>query len=300
MQSLAGEYANVATPAQFRAAPNEDKFMGMLTSMRVCNGNDRVEYDFAKNTENHLVVLRNDEERARNKTHGEAKTIVQKRNKMQVHATKRLLNDWVENRDKREHRELNMRPTHFPRNTKHDARCQLAFVNTVDSMSKMVKRQNDHLHEGTHIDQEREKRLAHDHVIKKMSVAQSVMAERLRWRENHHEKVTVAGEKYEAEKYQLFLQRAEDAKRRQAVADDRGKLRKELHRCRQINRDANEELRTRKHEWQKKKEKQEKFDKHFSPQSSMSLSTGSLPALSPALSRSFSSPVGQATLKLQA
>merc|ERR1712151_866438 len=116
-------------------------------------------------------------------------------------------------------------------------------------------------------------KLAHAHVIKKMSVAQAVMAERLRWRENHHEKVTIAGEQYEAEKLQLFLQREEDLKRRRAVADDRGKLRKELQRCRQINRDSNEELRTRKGAYLRNKEKQLKFEKFHSPQSSMTFSS---------------------------
>lgn len=282
----------IQTPSMFRDDPDEENFLRQLNHMRTCDGNSRVERDFAKNTENHLVVLRNDEERARGSQQSNAKTIVKNVNKMQVHTFQRLMNDWLENREKREHRETFMRPSHLPRNAQHDARNQLAFLNAVDIMSKVVKRQTDHLHKGTEVDHARTEKLAKQRVIKKMSVAQSSMAERLRWRENHHEKVTLAGERLEAEKMRMFLQREEDLKRRRAVADDRGKLRMELQRCRQINRDCNEELRTRKGAYLKSKGQQLKAEKFiYSPQSSMTLSR-SLPALSPS-----SSPVGQADVQ---
>jgi hypothetical protein len=284
---FAGEF--IQTPAMFREDPDEENFLKQVKHMRICDGNSRVEHDFAKNTENHLVVLRNDEARSRGAQQNGQKTIVTKRNKMQVHAYQRLMNDYLENRDKREHRETQQRPSHLPRNVQHDARMQIVFLSNVDAMSNVIKRQNDHLKEGTDIDHSRVEKLAHQHIIKKMSVAQGSMAERLRWRENHHEKVTVAGAQFEEEKLRLFLQREEDLKRRRAVADNRGFLRKELNRCRQINRDSNEELRTRKGAFLKDQEqwlKAEKYGRTLSPQSTLTHSH-SLPALS-----SCSSPLG--------
>lgn len=86
------------------------------------------------------------------------------------------------------------------------------------------------------------------------------MEERLRWRECHHENVTVKTEKYEAEKKRMFEQREADFQRRRAISDNRGDLRKELNGLRDTNRQMNEELRTRKWTYEKQKKEREARD----------------------------------------
>merc|ERR1719181_1033583 len=78
------------------------------------------------------------------------------------------------------------------------------------------------------------------------------MHDRLRWRENHHINVTLRQEQFEKEKKQMFAEREADFQRRQAIADNRGALRKELYRIRHINRQKVEEQRARKSEYHKK------------------------------------------------
>merc|ERR1719326_2792975 len=68
-----------ASPKKNRMEANEPYFMDMLQQMRTCPGNSRVEHDSAKNTENHLVVIRGDQERARAAAQHEERRLIKSR-----------------------------------------------------------------------------------------------------------------------------------------------------------------------------------------------------------------------------
>jgi len=89
---------------------NEEHFLQQLHDMRTCDGNDRVEHDFATNSENQLVSLRADADKSRAAVQHEERRLVKKRNHMQEHTFERLLGDCFDNRDKREVRENYSRP----------------------------------------------------------------------------------------------------------------------------------------------------------------------------------------------
>lgn len=233
-----------------RTVPDEQVFMAQLEAMRTCNGTDRVEEDFAKNTENHLVTLRNDHEKARQAEQGNDKLTVKWRNDMQEATFDRLLGDYFDNRGKRDHREHHSRPADRPRNIKAEARHQIVFENNAVAMKAMVNKRVNYLETQTEKHHKRIEHIANDNIQTKMRCAQTTMAERLRWREFHHVNVTVKGQRYEEEKLRMFKEREAYMAKRLAVADGSGKLRKELHRIRHINRQMNEEMRARKEAYQ--------------------------------------------------
>jgi len=250
-----GDRGQPPSPSSKKMEANEEYFLGQLESMRTCNGTDRVEYDFAKNTENHLVVLRRDQHNARGAAHHLDRHTTTCRNDKQEHTFERLLGDTLNNRASRDHREHFSNEGKEPMNLKAKARHQIVFENNATGMKDMVKKRMSYLEKHTEVHHARVARLANDAVNKKMACAQQTMEERLRWRACHHENVTLKGARYEAEKAQLFQKREEDFVKRQAVADNRGSLRQELYRLRHGNREMNDELRARKqgYELQKKK-----------------------------------------------
>jgi hypothetical protein len=231
---------------------NEDYFMDQLQLMRKCSGNDRVEHDFAKNTENHLVVIRGDEAKARGASQQNDKVGVHHANKHQEETFERLMNDTLGSRAKREHRENASRPASLPRNYKAMARHQMIFEAQAEQMQELTKKRSRHKEKKTAEQHARTERLVNERIMKKMVCAQQSMEERLRWRELHHENVTLKGQRYEAEKLQMFQQRQEDQARKMAISDNRGGLRKELHKIRHINRQMNDALRARKAAYQKR------------------------------------------------
>ena len=78
--------------------------------MRTCNGNSRVEHDFAKNTENRLVAVRHDQERARSASQHDDRRLAKRMNTMSGHCFDRLLGECFDNRNNRDLRESISRP----------------------------------------------------------------------------------------------------------------------------------------------------------------------------------------------
>jgi len=261
MQKRAGKSALPPSPsAKKRMEANEPYFLNQLEQMRTCLGNDRVEHDFAKNTENHLVVIRSDNDKARAASQTIDRETVQCRNSMQEHCFERLMGDFLGNRACRDHREASSRPAHIPKDEKAAARHQIVMENQCTQMKAQVDYRVNYIKEKMDTQHARTERLADQYVKKKMEYAQQTMMERLRWRANHHEHVTVKGQRYEAEKIKLFAQREAHFQKRQAVADNRSSLRQELYRLRHTNREMNEELRNRKHAYEKRMKNQETDD----------------------------------------
>lgn len=237
--------------------PPDEKLLQNIQLLRTCSGRDRPEVDCAKNTENNLVVLRQNKDKARAVSQHTDRRIVKRRNDMQDHCFERLLDTTLQNREATQHRMEFARPAHIPRKLQVEARHQMVFEKNANDMKAMVDRRQEYSGKTLDADHARMERIASEHNIKSLNIANNSMAARVRWRENHHKNVTIKLQEFEEEKIRMFAQKEAELKKRQAVSDNRGFLRKELNKLRNINRKMNEEMRQRKGVYEtEKKDKQ--------------------------------------------
>jgi hypothetical protein len=247
-------------PSQNKMQAHEESFHEQLKMMRTCSGNGRLEHDFAKNTENNLVALRADADKARTASQANDRLSTKCKSSMEKHTFSRLKRDTLENKAYREHREVMSRPASLPRNLQAEARHQLVFESIGKIQKAQVDRRRDFYGKEMEVTHARTEKLVQESLNTKIAFAQQTMHDRLRWRENHHINVTLKHAKYEEDKKRMFLQREEDFVRRQAISDNRGAIRQELHRMRHIDRQQTEERRARKMAYERNKKKAEVED----------------------------------------
>eukprot|EP00929_Paragymnodinium_shiwhaense_P032123 TRINITY_DN17865_c0_g1_i1.p1 TRINITY_DN17865_c0_g1~~TRINITY_DN17865_c0_g1_i1.p1 ORF type:complete len:591 (-),score=144.72 TRINITY_DN17865_c0_g1_i1:335-2107(-) len=229
----------------------------LLTQLVEAPRTTRIEQEGAVFMANHLMTKRERDLKDRRKANKDAMKLANKCQGMATQNYQDMLDDREEDIYKREFREMMALPPSMSDSGRPPSFVKAAMVR--EKVNRQVQQRESRWKdycEGNKLEtQRRKERLTEDFYLKKFSICQGTMEERIRWRFQNDE-VCAKREEYEADKLRLFQKRAEDALMRQMKASNNATMRKELGYLRDVNRMMVDAQRARKEAYKEKLKKQ--------------------------------------------